>query len=211
MAEDVVTTSAELVTVEPDSASKSSERKIIQCKWLKKSEVKSLTFKTIKQQIGKCTLCVSTPSTDLIQLPTCQCTFCKNCFITYLNNFAIPRAVLTKEYISIEYFKRNKNRGQKLYDGLFDADCLTFEGDVLPQSIKPKILKSTKCLEDSSVRQKRHAVDKELYRLTKVEEFDCPNCHFWYPKFNRLDLKPNRVVRDILKLMNEESSLAQEL
>ena len=203
MAEAVESTSAEFVNNQPDSQS-STERKII------KAEVKSLTFKTIKQQIGKCTLCIRTPSADLIQLPACQCFFCRSCFITFLNNFATPRPVLTKETISISFFKRNKRKkisGQKLFDGLFDADCLSPAGDVLPKPIKPTVIKSTKCLEDSYVRQRRHCVDKEFYRLTRVEEFECPNCHHWYGKFNRLDLPRNRVVSDIIKLMDEESSV----
>ena len=106
MAEPVESTSAEFVNNQPDSQS-STERKII------KAEVKSLTFKTIKQQIGKCTLCIRTPSADLIQLPVCQCFFCRSCFITFLNNFATPRPVLTKETISISFFKRSKRNKTK--------------------------------------------------------------------------------------------------
>ena len=66
------------------------ERKYVKCKWFKKSEIKSLTHKTIKEQIGNCTLCVNLPSADCIQLPDCGCIFCRDCFNTYLDRFAIP-------------------------------------------------------------------------------------------------------------------------
>ena len=218
MSEPAPTTSLPVYTIKQLSNSeKIIERSTVKCKWKTweinhKRDIKSLPFHAIKQQIGDCTLCAHTPSPDLIQLPKCQCFFCKDCFLKYLNNFAVPRAVLHKEIVSIDFFKRKKkeNNCRRLFDGMFDADDLSFEGDVLPKPIKPPLLKSTSCLEDRNVRQKRHEKDKELYRLVKVEEFHCPNCHTFYDSFNRLDLSRNRVVSDILTLMNEDSSLAYE-
>ena len=107
---------------------KRSPTKIVKCKWLK-SDTKVLSFKTIKEQIGECTLCVSTPSADLIQLPKCQCLFCRDCFLKYLDNFAIPEAVLKKEIISKDFFRRKQNEGRQLFRGMFDVDHLSFEGD----------------------------------------------------------------------------------
>ena len=204
--------STSLKSIKQPTDESAIDRKIVKCKWYKKTEIKSLSFKTIKEQIGDCTLCVSTPSPDLIQLPKCQCFFCKDCFLKYLNNFAIPRAVLYKEIVSIDFYKRKRkqNNGHRLFDGMFDADDLSFEGDVLPKPIKPRLLKSTACLEDSNVRRKRHQTDKELYRLVKVEEFDCPICHTFYDSFNRFDLKRNRAVSDILARMDEDPCFVHE-
>ena len=76
--------------------------------------------------------------------------------------------------------------------------------------IKPPLIKSTACLEDQIVRQKRHCQDKHLYRLVILEKFECPNCHSVYDSFNRLNLKRNRVVSDIIACMDQDKCLVRD-
>ena len=70
----------------------------------------------------------------------------------------IPKPLLKKETVSIDVYKRRRkqNNGHIIFDGMFDPDFLNFEGNVLPKSVKPPLLKSAADLEDMSVRQRRH-------------------------------------------------------
>ena len=199
------------IAATPDSSTvvKRSPIKTTKCKWLKcETKRQFLSFETIKEQIGQCTLCLSTPSADHIQLPKCQCIFCRTCFLKFLDNFGVPEAALKKEIISKDFFRRKQHQGRYLFSGLFDANDLTFEGDELPRPIRPPLIKSTACLVDQIVRQRRHCQDKQLYKLVKKEKFSCPNCHTGY-KLNRLNLKRNRVVSDIITCMNQDPCLVQ--
>ena len=76
---------------------KSVKRDYVKCRWYKKSEI--LTHTAIKEQIGNCTLCLSLPSSDCVQLPKCLCYFCRECFNLYLDKFATPKPV--KRVISV--------------------------------------------------------------------------------------------------------------
>ena len=202
---------------------KSVKSDYVKCRWFKKSEIKSLTHATIKEQIGNCTLCVNLPSSDCVQLPKCLCYFCRECFNQYLDRFATPKPVLQKSFLSLnpeEYSRRRRRRpggflkkNSKIFEGVFDANSLSFEGNVLPKQVKPpkpKIIKKVSDFEERHLRQNPWVVgDNHLYKLAKVEVFDCPNCHTSYDGLNRLDLKRNRAVSDIIEVMNKNEDYTQ--
>ena len=84
------------------------------------------------------------------------------------------------------------------------------------KSPKPPILRKASDLEErhsrfqSFQRQRRRFIkDKHLYQIVKVEVFDCPNCHTAYDGLNRLDLKRNRAVSDIIEAMNKNEDHIQ--
>ena len=182
------------------------ERKIIKSVWLGKSLINkkpSLTHETIKNQIGNCTICFRLPKPDCVQLPTCLCLFCRDCFYTYLDNFAISKPVVEKVFISRDC--KNWNRAR--FAGIFDANLLSHEGTAVPIQVKtpkPNFLTKACHLENRNSRIRRKIQDDTTwFRIVKNEQFDCPNCHQDYENINRAHLKKNRAVSDILQLMLE--------
>ena len=182
------------------------ERKIIKSVWLGKKPEKrppSLTHESIKSQIGNCTICFRLPKPDCVQLPVCLCLFCRDCFYTYLDNFAISKPVVEKVFISRDC--KNWNRAR--FAGIFDANLLSHEGTAVPIQVKtpkPNFLTKACHLENRNSRIRRKTPDDTTwFRIVKNEQFDCPNCHQDYENINRSHLKKNRAVSDILQLMLE--------
>ena len=185
------------------------ERKIIKSVWLGKSLINkkpSLTHETIKNQIGNCTICFRLPKPDCVQLPTCLCLFCRDCFYTYLDNFAISKPVVEKVFISRDCIKWNKEK----FAGIFDANLLSHEGTTVPTQVKPpkpNLLTKACHLENRNSRIRRKPPDdRTWFRIVKNEQFDCPNCHEDYDNINRSHLKRNRVVSDILQQMTQNEA-----
>ena len=89
-----------------------------------------------------------------------------------------------------------------MFGGVFDANSLSFEGNVLPKQPKPNIIKKVSDFEERRI---RHTSNKtHLYKLVKVEVFNCPNCLAPYDDLNRQNLQRHRVVGDIIELMNKK-------
>ena len=222
MSEDDASTSQQTPHNTNSDNLKSVKRDYVKCRWLKKTETKTLTHAAIKEQIGNSTLCVSLPSSDCVQLPKCLCYFCRDCFNQYLDRFATPKPVLKKSFLSRDpedYQRRRRGPGglqkknSQIFDGVFDANSLSFEGNVLPKLVKPPkptIIKKVSDFEERNVRQRPWVVeDNHLYKLVKVEVFDCPNCHASYDDLNRLDLQRNRAVSDIIEVMTKNQDYTQ--
>lgn len=211
MYEDEATTTQQIPHNTNSDNSKSVKRDYVKVKWLKKPEIlkkdEILSRTAIEKQIGICTLCQCLPSSDCVQLPKCLCYFCRECFNTYLDKFSTPKPVLKESYLSFNpaHYRKGKKsfeeyveKNSKVFGGVFDANTLSFEGDVLPKQPKPNIIKKVSDFEESGIR-KTH-----LYKLIKVEVFNCPNCLTDYEDLNRTNLKRHRVVGDIIELMNKK-------
>ena len=193
-----------------------SKRDYVKVKWLKKPEAlkkdEFLSRTAIEKQIGICSLCQDLPDSDCVQLPKCLCYFCKKCFFTYLDKFAMPKAVLKESHVSLnpadygkgkklfaEYVKKNK----KVFGGVFDVNSLSFDGSVLPKQPKPHIITKVSDFEERR-RMRKSPIKTNLCQLVKLEVFDCPNCFAFYDDINRTNVHRFRVVGDILELMNKK-------
>ena len=192
------------------------KKDFVKVKWLKKTETSKkgecLSFTEIKEKIGICSICQRLPDSDCLQLPKCMCYFCKKCLFEYLDKFAVTKPFLKESSVSLnpedygkgpkefaEYVKKNK----KIFGGVFNVNCLSFDGSVLPiepQSPKPPIITKPSDFEE---RHSRKIIKTDLYQLVKLELFDCPNCFAFYDDINRTDLRRFRAVGEILELMNK--------
>ena len=76
--------------------------------------------------------------------------------------------------------------------------------------VKCRWLKKSETKSERNDRQRPWVVeDNHLYKLVKVEVFDCPNCHTSYDSLNRLDLKRNRAVSAIIEVMTKNEDYTQ--
>ena len=72
---------------------------------------------------------------DNVQLPDCGDVFCRLCFYTYLDKCAIPKPILEKQDFSYPSIRRKKCH--KLFQGVFDANLLAFDGSKIPHTLRP--------------------------------------------------------------------------
>ena len=190
-----------------------SKKDYVKVKWLKKTETSKkgecISFETIKEKIGVCSICQHLPDSDCVQLPKCMCYFCKKCFFKYLDKYAIPKPFLKETNISLnpEYYGKGKKsfaqyvkKNKKVFGGVFDVNCLSFDGSVLPIQPKPSIIKKPSDFEQTRIRK---SIKTDLYQIVKLEVFDCPNCFAFYDDINRDSVQRFRVVGDILELMSK--------
>ena len=87
---------------------------------------------------------------------------------------------------------------------MFNVNCLSFDGSVLPIEAKPS--KPPLITKPSDFEERRNVklIKTDLYQLVKLELFHCPNCCAFYDNINRTDCLRFRVVGDILDLMNKK-------
>lgn len=193
------------------------KKDFVKVKWLKKTETSKkgefLSYSEIKEKIGICSICQGLPDSDCVQLPKCMCHFCKKCLFEYLDKYAVIKPFLKESKVSLnpadygkgpkafaEYVKKNK----KSYGGVFNVNCLSFDGSVLPIEAKPS--KPPLITKPSDFEERRNVklIKTDLYQLVKLELFHCPNCCAFYDNINRTDCLRFRVVGDILDLMNKK-------
>ena len=188
-------------------------KKVVKCtyqttvsKWLGKKTlpgVKTISSKTIKDSIGNCSICQSFYDYDNVILPECSDTFCRSCLYNYLDKTALVKPYVEKQDFDYGSIRRAVNT-DSLFTGVFDASLLDFNGCTIPTLMRETKPLTTKLLEDKQNpsarirRIMRLTAKKQLYRLVKVEDFECPNCKKKYENVRRHKLPKNTLLSSVI-------------
>lgn len=95
-----------------------------------------------------------------------------------------------------------RKKCHKLFQGVFDAKLLAFDGSKIPHTLRPLELTHPDDLELRGPRRisriEKLTKNKQLYRLAKVEDFDCPNCKKKYENVKRYTLPKNTHLANVI-------------